>query len=109
MEGKALVKADLHLGWQISGCNTQNNSKRCRAAAPGQARGLLTESLVFLVLPSVLSPDRFEGSGKRAFYTVQGVLNVKSLASTLALFHISCAEMVNAWDNANFWCTQFVA
>lgn len=85
MEGTVLVKVGLHLGWQIAGCNTQDNSKSCRAAAPGQTSGLLLESLDSSVLLSMLSPNGFESSGKTAFYTVQGVLHVKSLANVHSL------------------------
>lgn len=103
------MKVGLHLGWQIAGCNTQDNRKSCRAAALGQTSSLLLESLDSLVLLSMLSPNGFESSGKTAFYTVQGVLHVKSLANVRSLSCISCAEMVNAWNNENFWHVQLAA
>lgn len=86
VEGKVLVKVGQRLGWQISGCNTQDNNRSCRAAVLGQTGSLLLESLAFLVSSSMLSPNRFEGSGKTVFDTVQGV-HIKSLANTLALIY----------------------
>lgn len=61
------------VSWQISGC-----SKSCRAAALGQAGGVLLEFLIGIAILAV-----FEGSEETVFYAVQEVFNVKSLVNTL--------------------------
>lgn len=87
------------VSWQISGCKTQESSKSCRTAAPGQAEGLLLESLLGICSPCCVLTG-LKVLGKQCSTLYKKFLMLKAL-SPLPV-NISHAETVNVWNNENF-------